>query len=74
MFATGFYFDETWDEPGWSVEEITGDFGEAIDNLFDARNDAAAGEELWEGSRLMILVLRDGVTSWEALAEESWVE
>jgi hypothetical protein len=74
MFCLGFYFDETYDEPGWSYEFITDDFGEAIDDLFYARNYAAEGEERWEGAQLMVLVLRNGETAWEELAEESWVE
>jgi hypothetical protein len=71
MFALGFICPE--DGTG-SVEFITDDFGEAIDNLFDARNDAAAGLNHWAGSYLLILVLRDGKTSWEDLAESSRVE
>lgn len=74
MFCLRFYFDETYDEPGWSYEFKTEDFGQAIDDLFDARNDAAAGDELWEGAQLMILVLRNGEGVWEELVEESWVE
>lgn len=74
MFCIGFYFDETYDEPGWSYEFVTDDFSQAIDDLFDARNDAAAGDELWDGAFLMVLVLRNGEAVWEELAEESWVE
>lgn len=76
MFALGFHYpaEDGWDEPGWSYEFITDDFGEAIDDLFDARNDAAAGDDLWDGACLMILVLRNGEASWEPLVEESWVE
>jgi hypothetical protein len=74
MFALGFFLDETYDEPGWSIEYVTDDFHEAVDNLFHARNDAAEGNELWEGAQLMILVLRDGVSSFEELNDGTRVE
>lgn len=76
MFALGFWCGkaEGYDEDSWSVEDVTGDFDEALDNLFDARNFAAAGNSHWDGSRLMVKVLRDGQAAWEPLAEESWVE
>jgi hypothetical protein len=69
MFALGFIEDGTG-----SVEFITDDFSEAIDNLFDARNDEAAGLEHWANAYLLILVLRDGKTSWEHLVDGSKVE
>jgi hypothetical protein len=75
MFALGFEYraEDGWDDPGWSIEYVTDDFDEAIENLFDARNDAAAGQEHWEGAQLMIGVLHKGKTVWELLDDGSRV-
>jgi hypothetical protein len=76
MFALGFWcsVDEGYDENEWSIEDVTADFDEAVDNLFFARNSAAAGNDHWQGSRLMISVLRDGKTTWEPLSEGTYAE
>lgn len=76
MFSLGFFYcvEDGFDETGWSVEDVTDDFDEAIDNLFDARNAAAAGNDHWEGAQLMILVVRDGKTEWEQLNEGTYAE
>lgn len=69
MYALGFYFTEEFDTPGWSIEFVTDDFHEAIQNLADAREDAAAGNYLWYGATLMVLVKTDEGEEWQALSE-----
>lgn len=75
-FALGFYYSVAngFDEDGWTVENETDNFDEIIEDLFDARNAAAAGEEHWQGCQLMIWTLRDGSASWEHLDDGSRVE
>jgi RsiW-degrading membrane proteinase PrsW (M82 family) len=76
MFALGFYVTEEdgYEKTEWSIEYPTDDIGEAADNLFDARNQSAAGNRLWDGSHAMLLVLRDGEAVWEPLSEQQYAE
>lgn len=76
MFALGYWYSvaDGFDRDEWSVEEITDDITEASDNLFDARNQSAEGNDIWDGATPMLLVLRNGASVWEPLTEESWVE
>lgn len=74
--GVGFWYstEDGFDETGWSVELETDDFDEVIGDLFDARNSAAEGDELWQGAQLMLLVTRGGQVSWELMDDGSRVE
>lgn len=71
MFALGFWYDAEGDEEaGWSIEFITDDFIDAIENLEDAREDARNGIYRWFGAHLMIKVLLpDGSEEWQPMVE-----
>ena len=74
MYALAFLVPEEDGSTSWTYEFETTDFSEALDNLFDARNDAAAGIDHWAGSQIAIEVLRDGKVCYEILNDGSRVE
>ena len=68
MYALGFWDD---DEQTWSVEFMTPDFNEAVENLADAREDARNKVYHWVGATLMVLVRGDdGFEEWQPLVDD----
>ena len=68
MFAIGFPGEHQGFEEVLA-EDVTDDFGVALDNLIDAM-EWSKQDPLWFGARLMLLVLQnDGTTRWEVLGD-----
>lgn len=74
MFALAFSYCDDDDESELLIESETDDFGEAIDDLFYARNASAAGETHWDGAHLACEVIRDGEVGWEVFDEALYAE
>lgn len=76
MFAVGYFVRQAdgYERDEWTVEFVTDDIDEAMDNIFYCRDRAAEGCSLWEGAAAMIQVIRDGIISWEPLDEEQYAE
>ena len=76
MWAVGYWYgpdDVDPEDVGWSIEDVTDDMGEAIDNLFYARSRAAEEAEddnLWDGAMLLVeVLLEDGSIEWQPMNE-----
>lgn len=75
MFSLGFWYsDEDCDSPGWCIEDVTNDIGEAYENLIFARENSASGLEHWDGARLMVLTQTDTGYTWDPLEESQYTE